>query len=238
MNCKPYIRAHADELLESLAALVRIPSVKACRKSMRRSAVSLPVRCTKRLRSAKSWASGPAIWTTASAGASTARARKWWLCSVIWTLCPPATAGLRPSRFPAKSKTAVFTDAARWIDKGPMVAAIYALAALRDAGFAPLQAHPSAVRHQRGDRLRRYVVVRFAWRRAAGVRLHAGRRIPDHQRRKGHSQRHLQPKAAPDRRLPPDKVRGRCRLQHLLRRMRRRSCSVRRTRLPKSRRTR
>ena len=27
MNCKPYIRAHADELLESLAALVRIPSV-------------------------------------------------------------------------------------------------------------------------------------------------------------------------------------------------------------------
>ena len=28
MNCKPYIRAHADELLESLAALVRIPSVE------------------------------------------------------------------------------------------------------------------------------------------------------------------------------------------------------------------
>ena len=87
---------------------------KACRRSMRRSAVSLPVRCTKRLRSAKSWASGPAIWTTVSAGASTARARKWWLCSVIWMLCPPATAGPRPSRFPAKSKTTVFTDAARW----------------------------------------------------------------------------------------------------------------------------
>ena len=28
MNCKPYIRAHADELLESLAALVRIPSIE------------------------------------------------------------------------------------------------------------------------------------------------------------------------------------------------------------------
>mgnify|MGYP000644703783 CR=1 FL=1 len=28
MNCKPYIRAHMDELLESLAALVRIPSVE------------------------------------------------------------------------------------------------------------------------------------------------------------------------------------------------------------------
>ena len=28
MNCKPYIRAHAYELLESLAALVRIPSVE------------------------------------------------------------------------------------------------------------------------------------------------------------------------------------------------------------------
>ena len=28
MNCKPYIRAHADELLESLATLVRIPSVE------------------------------------------------------------------------------------------------------------------------------------------------------------------------------------------------------------------
>ena len=49
-------------------------------------------------------------------------------------------------------------------DKGPMVAAIYALAALKDAGIRPVQAHPSAVRHQRGDRLRRYVVVRFAWR--------------------------------------------------------------------------
>ena len=28
MNCKPYLRAHADELLESLAALIRIPSVE------------------------------------------------------------------------------------------------------------------------------------------------------------------------------------------------------------------
>ena len=28
MDCKPYIRAHADELIESLAALIRIPSVE------------------------------------------------------------------------------------------------------------------------------------------------------------------------------------------------------------------
>ena len=28
MDFKPYIRAHADELLQSLAALIRIPSVE------------------------------------------------------------------------------------------------------------------------------------------------------------------------------------------------------------------
>ena len=28
MDCKPYLRAHADELIESLAALIRIPSVE------------------------------------------------------------------------------------------------------------------------------------------------------------------------------------------------------------------
>ena len=28
MDCKQYIRAHADELIESLAALIRIPSVE------------------------------------------------------------------------------------------------------------------------------------------------------------------------------------------------------------------
>lgn len=45
-------------------------------------------------------------------------------------------------------------------DKGPMVAAIYALAALKDAGFAPSK-RTGAVRHQRGDGAA-IVVVRFA----------------------------------------------------------------------------
>ena len=137
MNCKPYIRAHATNCWKVLPRSCAYRAWKACRKSMRRSVVSLPVRCTKRLRSAKSWASGPAIWTTASAGAKYGEGEKWWLCSVIWTLLPAGDGWTETEPFSGEIKTAAFTDAARWTTKGPMVAAIYALAALKDAGFAP-----------------------------------------------------------------------------------------------------
>ena len=155
MNCKPYIRAHADELLESLAALVRIPSVEGVPEEH------------------------------APFGREPARA-------LHETLALCEKLGFR---------TGNMDDRVGWCEYGEgkeMVAVLGHLdvvpagdgwtetepfsGEIKNGRICPLQAHPSAVRHQRGDRLRRYVVVRFAWRRAAGVRLHAGRRIPDHQR--------------------------------------------------------
>ncbi|MFR4852149.1 MAG: hypothetical protein ACLUAY_06555 [Butyricicoccus sp.] len=57
MNCKPYIRAHADELLESLAALVHNTDIEGVPEEHAPFGRE-PARALHGLRSAKSWASG------------------------------------------------------------------------------------------------------------------------------------------------------------------------------------
>ena len=93
-------------------------------------------------------------------------------------------------------------------DKGPMVAAIYALAALKQMpAFAPSKRIRRAVRHQRGDRLRRYVVVRFAWRRDCRCTgFTPDGEYPIINGEKGILNGTYSAHAAPDRRLPPDKA--------------------------------
>ncbi len=185
MNCKSYIRAHADELLESLAALVRIPSVEGVpeehapfgREPARALHETLAL-CEK-LGFRTGNMDDRVGWCEYGEGEE--------MVAVLGHLdvVPAGDGWTETEPFSGEIKNGRIYGRGTMDDKGPMVAAIYALAALKDAGFAPSKRiRPSAVRHQRGDRLRRYVVVRFAWRRAAGVRLHAGRRIPDHQRRK------------------------------------------------------
>ena len=76
MDCKPYLRAHADELIESLAALIRIPSVEGTPEDGAPYGREVARCLGKRSRCVKGWASAPAIWITGSAGANTARAKR------------------------------------------------------------------------------------------------------------------------------------------------------------------
>ena len=59
MDFKPYIRAHTDELLQSLAALIRIPSVEGTPEAGAPYGRGSRAACTKRSRCASAWASLP-----------------------------------------------------------------------------------------------------------------------------------------------------------------------------------
>ena len=137
MNCKPYIRAHADELLESLAALVRIPSVEGVpeehapfgREPARALHETLAL-CEK-LGFQTGNMDDRVGWCEYGEGEE--------MVAVLGHLdvVPAGDGWTETEPFSGEIKNGRIYGRGTMDDKGPMVAAIYALAALKDAGFAP-----------------------------------------------------------------------------------------------------
>lgn len=137
MNCKPYIRAHADELLESLAALVRIPSVEGVpeehapfgREPARALHETLAL-CEK-LGFRTGNMDDRVGWCEYGEGEE--------MVAVLGHLdvVPAGDGWTETEPFSGEIKNGRIYGRGTMDDKGPMVAAIYALAALKDAGFAP-----------------------------------------------------------------------------------------------------
>ena len=137
MNCKPYIRAHADELLESLAALVRIPSVEGVpeehapfgREPARALHETLAL-CEK-LGFRTGNMDDRVGWCEYGEGEK--------MVAVLGHLdvVPAGDGWTETEPFSGEIKNGRIYGRGTMDDKGPMVAAIYALAALKDAGFAP-----------------------------------------------------------------------------------------------------
>ena len=137
MNCKPYIRAHADELLESLAALVRIPSVEGVpeehapfgREPARALHETLAL-CEK-LGFRTGNMDDRVGWCEYGEGKE--------MVAVLGHLdvVPAGDGWTETEPFSGEIKNGRIYGRGTMDDKGPMVAAIYALAALKDAGFAP-----------------------------------------------------------------------------------------------------
>ena len=137
MDCKPYIRAHADELIESLAALIRIPSVEGAPeedtpygRDVARCLHETLALCerlgfrTHNMDHCVGWCEyGEGKEMVAVLGH----------LDVVpagdgWTEAEPFSGTVGDGRIYGRGAMD---------DKGPMVAAIYALAALKDAGFMP-----------------------------------------------------------------------------------------------------
>ena len=148
MDCKPYLRAHADELIESLAALIRIPSVEGApaenapygREVARclDEALSLCEKLGFRTHNMDHRVG----WCEYGEGEE--------MIAVLGHLdVVPAGDGWTESEpFSGEVKNGRIYGRGAMDDKGPVVAAVYALAALKDAGFAPAPPHPHPVRHQ------------------------------------------------------------------------------------------
>lgn len=137
MDCKPYIRAHADELIESLAALIRIPSVEGAPeeeapygRDVARCLHETLALC-ERLGFRTHTMDHRVGWCEYGEGKE--------MVAVLghldvvpagdgWTEAEPFSGIVRDGRIYGRGAMD---------DKGPMVAAIYALAALRDADFMP-----------------------------------------------------------------------------------------------------
>lgn len=137
MDCKPYIRAHADELIESLAALIRIPSVEGAPEEVAPYGRDV-ARCLhetlalcERLGFRTHNIDHRVGWCEYGEGKE--------MVAVLghldvvpagdgWTEAEPFSGTVREGRIYGRGAMD---------DKGPMVAAIYALAALKDAGFMP-----------------------------------------------------------------------------------------------------
>ena len=137
MDCKPYIRAHADELIESLAALIRIPSVEGAPeeeapygRDVARCLHETLALC-ERLGFRTNNMDHRVGWCEYGEGKE--------MVAVLghldvvpagdgWTEAEPFSGIVRDGRIYGRGAMD---------DKGPMVAAIYALAALRDADFMP-----------------------------------------------------------------------------------------------------
>ena len=137
MDCKPYIRAHADELIESLAALIRIPSVEGAPeeeapygRDVARCLHETLALC-ERLGFRTHNMDHRVGWCEYGEGKE--------MVAVLghldvvpagdgWTEAEPFSGIVRDGRIYGRGAMD---------DKGPMVAAIYALAALRDADFMP-----------------------------------------------------------------------------------------------------
>ena len=137
MDCNPYIRAHADELLASLAALIRIPSVAGVPEEDAPYGPE-PARCLHAM-----------LALCESFGLRTGHIdhRVGWceygegeeMTAVLvhldvvpagdgWTEAEPFSGTIRDGRIYGRGAMD---------DKGPAVSAVYALAALKDAGFCP-----------------------------------------------------------------------------------------------------
>lgn len=137
MDCKPYIRAHADELIESLAALIRIPSVEGTpedgapygREVARclEEALALGGRMGFRTHNMD----GRVGWCEYGEGDE--------MVAVLSHLdvVPAGDGWAEAGPFSGEVKNGRIYGRGAMDDKGPAVASLYALAALKEAGFAP-----------------------------------------------------------------------------------------------------
>lgn len=137
MNCKPYLDAHAEEMIQSLSALLRIPSVQS-EPAENAPYGPEPARCLaemlalcERLGFQTGHMEHRVGWCEYGAGSE--------LVAVLghldvvpagdgWTEAEPFSGIVKNGRIYGRGATD---------DKGPLVAAVYALAALKDAGFVP-----------------------------------------------------------------------------------------------------
>ena len=134
MDCKPYIRAHADELLAELAALIRIPSV-ASEPEEGAPYGREPLRCLEHM-----------LALCEQLGLRTGRMdnRVGWceygdgaeMVGVLVHLdvVPAGSGWTEAEPFSGEIKDGRIYGRGTMDDKGPAVGAVYALAALRDAG--------------------------------------------------------------------------------------------------------
>ena len=137
MDCKPYLRAHADELIESLAALIRIPSVEGTPEDGAPYGREV-ARClweTLALCERLGFRTGNMDhrigWCEYGEGEE--------MIAVLGHLdvVPAGDGWSEAEPFSGEVKNGRIYGRGAMDDKGPVVAAIYALAALKDAGFAP-----------------------------------------------------------------------------------------------------
>ena len=137
MNCKPYLRAHADELLESLAALIRIPSVEGTPeedapygREVARCLQEALALC-ERLGFRTQHMDHRVGWCEYGDGKE--------MIAVLGHLdvVPAGDGWTEAEPFSGEVKNGRIYGRGTMDDKGPVVAALYALAALKDAGFAP-----------------------------------------------------------------------------------------------------
>ena len=137
MDCKPYLRAHADELIESLAALIRIPSVEGTPEdgAPYGREVARCLRETLALCEKLGFRTGNMDhrvgWCEYGEGEE--------MIAVLGHLdvVPAGDGWSEAEPFSGEVKNGRIYGRGAMDDKGPVVAAIYALAALKDAGFAP-----------------------------------------------------------------------------------------------------
>ncbi len=137
MDCKPYIRAHQDELLASLAALIRIPSIEGTPepgapygREPRRCLAETLALC-ERLGLKTTVMDDRIGWCEYGEGEQMVAV----LCHLDvvpagedWKLAEPFSGEIKDGRIYGRGAMD---------DKGPAVAAIYALAALKEKGFVP-----------------------------------------------------------------------------------------------------
>lgn len=137
MDCKPYIRAHADDLTASLASLIRIPSV-ADVPSPDAPFGEGPACCLKEMLALCDRLGFPTVnmdnrigWCEYGSGRE--------MTAVLGHLdVVPAGDGWQEAEpFGGEIKHGRVYGRGAIDDKGPMTAAVYALAALKDAGFVP-----------------------------------------------------------------------------------------------------
>lgn len=137
MDFKPYIRNHADELLDSLAALIRIPSVEGPAEDGAPYGKEV-AHCLHEMLALCEKLSLPAVnmddrvgWCEYGEGNE--------MIAVLGHLdvVPAGDGWTAAEPFSGEVKDGRIYGRGTMDDKGPTVAALYALAALKDAGFVP-----------------------------------------------------------------------------------------------------
>ena len=137
IDCMPYLEAHRDELLEHLASLIRIPSVEGAPapgapfgREVARCLEKMLTLC-ERLGLRTGSMDGRVGWCEYGAGEE--------MIAVLAHLdvVPAGEGWTEAAPFAGEVKNGRVYGRGAMDDKGPAVAAVYALAALRDAGFVP-----------------------------------------------------------------------------------------------------
>ena len=182
IDCMPYLEAHRDELLEHLASLIRIPSVEGAPapgapfgREVARCLEKMLTLC-ERLGLRTGSMDGRVGWCEYGAGEE--------MIAVLAHLdvVPAGEGWTEAAPFAGEVKNGRIYGRGAMDDKGPAVAAVYALAALRDAGFVParririLFGTRPAVRIWRGTARTAAKCRSWALRRTANTRSSTAKR--------------------------------------------------------------